>query len=978
MNGYTRSVNKIDLEVDCGLEERFFDLAIGTDVQSALVTINGQETTYNYAQIMDLYNNTLDVKTENFKNKSSDIGDPIYNLYLYVSDYNYRIEDYKTDATDTATDGFTNPISNEDKSAIEGNKNQDDELQVYVTYSVILKDQSANGSAEPGKVNSFVYYYDSKYEPVNLPAGFTDNPSEHKIVYNGSKELVAPDYRATAELTFRIRKDTERNLIQGEFTNVTEITSYSSEEGFIDYDSAPENAEIDYSGESPEITGYYEDDTDQANGINVIVEPEKVRTITGTVFDDENKDGLNNQNTPVDDVIVQLIEIKKISGNYYEYIWQETRSGSNQVRTISSDGFHINGYENEVAAESGNFEFRDYIPGNYIIRYIYGDGATYDFTPSVQKYNGEDYKSTKELNEDYTSIWYNTSSEFGNEVVSKARDNEARRLEAMTYTIAIDTELGATLDAFMNSKTLTEDDINSEYYLSGQQRAAILGYYNNAIRDEYQDAVDHYGMPNSYLVANRIAGIFGITAPDQLPEEADLDADLYNQIMRYVSYKTWMCAETSRINVPVDNGALDGSYNDGQEGYGTGVANETIEDKNTVSFADMNFGLTLRPQTTLALEKHITGLKITPTGVGVQPIVDATADITQILREGNIDSDDLTGVKTGLTAMPSLRSPDNDPTHNERGWWKLETDIEELTQGANLEAKYTYAIRNESEIDYLSNGLVEAYKDAVRARQIQDYVDVLNQKIEETKARMRNGTYSYKNNPTIGQNLGHYYYTGIYKAGVDIPVVAQVETIEESINNNLSFVQQKSVRTNVGEYDSSNYEGAEGDIAFRVKENNVDKEYLNTNGTPTRTSIDTVVESTPNIVFLESMNEPGTTMSDYTDYTQVLAVEKVVFSSGSEGIGTNLPSYMAQVTKYTSATGGRDIRSVPGNLRYIHSEDNEEIRAEMDEFWGERIIISKPTGEDRMKPLQIAVIVILSVAILGVGILPIRRFVIKK
>lgn len=995
IKGYTNSVNKIDLSVDCGLEERFFDLALGTDIQSALVTINGQETTYSYAQIMDLANNTLDVKTENFKNKSSDIGAPIYNLYLYVSDYNYRIEDYVTDATE---DNFTNPPGNEDRTEIEHNKNEDDELKVYVTYSVILKDQSANGSAEPGKVNSFVYYYDEKYTPVNLDTTkFTDYPSEHKIVYNGSENLVAPDYRATETITFEV----DLNAIDPEtvdpsdpeavqFSNVAEITSYSSA-GFIDYDSAPENVEVERNSYgSVSVEAYYEDDTDQANGINIIVAPKKVRTIEGTVFEDINKDGENNDNTPVNDVIVQLIEVKKINGNYYEYIWQETRSGHSEVNVINQDGFTEDSYNNGVT-EAGKFEFRNYIPGNYIIRYIYGDGATatYGLTEAVQKYNGEDYKSTKEIGEEYTSIWYNTSTEFGNPTLSKARDNEARRLEAMTYSIAIDTELGATLDAFMNNKTLTAP-VGSDQYLSDQQRAAILDYYNanpnaagerSGIRADYDEAVDHMGEAYYFLVANRIAGIFDISAGEDLPEAAALYEDLYDQIMRYVSFKTWMCAETSRINVPVDEGALNGSYNDSNEGYATSVANQVIEDKNSVSFGSMNFGLTLRPQTTLELEKHITGLKITPTGVGVQPIVDATADIKQILTDRNINSDNLTGVKTGLTAMPSLRSDDNNPTRNERGWWKLETDIEELTQGANLEAKYTYAIRNESEKDYLSNGLVEAYKDAVVAGQIQDYIDVLNEKKAETKIRMRNGTYSYKNNATIGQNLGHYYYTGVYKAGVDTPVVAQVERIEESINNDLTFVQQKSVRTNVGDYTSGNYIDAatqEGSVAFAVKGTQVPKQYLNTNGLSTNTTIDTVVETTPSIVFLESVNEPGTVMTDYTDYTQVLAVEKVLSSSGSEGIGTDLPSYMVQVTKYTSATGGRDIRSVPGNLRYIHSEDNGEIAAEMDEFWGERIIISKPTGEDKMQPLQIAVVAISAAAILGVGIVLIRRVVLKK
>ena len=49
--------------------------------------------------------------------------------------------------------------------------------------------------------------------------------------------------------------------------------------------------------------------------------------LKANVFEDINKDGNNNDNELVNDVIVQLVEIKKIEGKDCEYIWQETRSG---------------------------------------------------------------------------------------------------------------------------------------------------------------------------------------------------------------------------------------------------------------------------------------------------------------------------------------------------------------------------------------------------------------------------------------------------------------------------------------------------------------------------------------------------------------------------------------------------------------------------------------------------------------------------
>ena len=80
-------------------------------------------------------------------------------------------------------------------------------------------------------------------------------------------------------------------------------------------------------------------------------------------------------------------------GSYYEYIWQQTRSGSNKVKTTSRNGYTGTEYTSDASGD-GTYQFKEFIPGNYIIRFIYGDGSTYDIIPNVKKYNGQDYKST--------------------------------------------------------------------------------------------------------------------------------------------------------------------------------------------------------------------------------------------------------------------------------------------------------------------------------------------------------------------------------------------------------------------------------------------------------------------------------------------------------------------------------------------------------------------------------------------------------
>ncbi len=893
--------------VNLGLIEKEFDLAIGTDVKEARLTINGKETTYSYAKIMngeweDLW---LD---EVLEENSSDNKDVTYNLYLYKSDYNYRIGDYKTDNS-----AIANTVNAADNNV--NNYEEQSELEAYVTYSVYLKNQTYTDA----QVDQFVYYYDEIYEPYNIvPTDEYDvviDERERKITVTavGDGLSVGKDngYIKQIDLTFRVTKDEDGNVeLKENCTNITEITRYSTTNGgLIDIDSAPGN------GITNGAITQYEDDTDEAKGITISLKDEE-RTITGTVWDDGKfnnangvKDGGENPEDGVNDVIVQLIEIKTIGGKNYEYIWQETRSGSGTVKKLSEDGQSITEYTNQYPTGEGYdgyYEFEGYIPGNYIIRFIYGDGTTYDLTGNVQTYNGQDYKST--VDDHYNAPWYNTAGYTDGESV--ARDNEARRLEVMAYSSTIDETIGQSLE-------------------------------------------------------NR--------------EEGDLR-------------NTWMAAETSRINVPVDEDKDDGKATSSNT---TTVEYENIN--NSLSFDNMNFGLALRPETKLILEKHITGLKITPNGTGVQSIIDAKADISQIINNTGID---VSGVTEGLATIKSTR--DN------RGFWQVATDVEELAQGAQLEVEYTYVIRNDSDEDYLSEALVTAYTN----QDIKSYSQTLGEIRDTVKTTMRSGTYSYSDSNVIGTYLGQFYYTGI-RGENDTPVLSRVETIEEALNNDLKFDAK---------------EGTSGND-FEEKVTNEDekvKTELNADGIGENTTIETVIQNTSVTDFLTrytgngdeyheaGTNEDGTKRVANADYSKTVTLRTVLTSNSNGELGGNYQSYIAEIMQYSNAAGRRNMEAEPANLSYVNSEDtnvtldnswiyeiengdgtttkhttqneseipenaiNVRLANEVDEFWGETIIITKPTGEDRLSALAITIIVISSLAVIAVGIVLIKKFVIKK
>ena len=405
-------------------------------------------------------------------------------------------------------------------------------------------------------------------------------------------------------------------------------------------------------------------------------------------------------------------------------------------------------------------------------------------------------------------------------------------------------------------------------------------------------------------------------------------------IKYYVSLKTWMCAETSRINVPIDSTTTAIDTN------ATTVGLEYADHK--VTFNNMNFGLALRPETKLILEKHITGLKITPNGTGVQPIVDATADIEQIINGTTVDTK---GVTSGLATIKSER--------NERGFWKVETDIEELAQGAQLEVEYTYVIRNESDEDYLSSDLVEAYK----SKDIKEYSETLGEIKKAVKDTMRSGIYSYSDNNQIGNYLGQYYYNGNSEGCAE--VLSRVEKLEEALNNQLKYDETISgedfKKANTEAVPKNTYD-TDGNLVDNV-----------TNGTK---NIETVVKTTSASDFLAKSK---------LDYSKTLKLTTVL-TSFNNGAGY-YPSYIAEITKYSNAAGRRNMEAEPANLSYVHSEDTRKTIAtdnEVDEFWGEQIIISKPTGFNKQLAIQITIVTISSIAVIGVGIVLIKKFVLKK
>lgn len=554
---YSKNTTNINL----GLVKRETDIALSTDVADAEVSINGQKTTYTYSKA----DNTMEISNGQTSEKVS------YNLNLYTSDYNYRIRDYISNS-EFKENGYVNDGNPE------GTKTGE-ELKVYVKYALNLQNQSV----ETVRINEAKYVFDEKYSFKGITDGsYTTSVSGNIITIDLKGLELKYGETKTIYLLFEVNNNNGLNL--GNFTNKAEITSYSTDEGLIDTDSQPGNFIND---------NQVEDDSDTAGGLTIKVEDTFVRKITGKVFDEDNKN--------VNDVIVQLIELKTVNGKVYEYIWQETVSGTGKGKKISADGTKLEEYTYTKA--DGKYEFAGVIPGDYIVRFIYGDGTTYDMTENVIKYNGQDYKSVKDAN--YNAEWYNSSTYTAG--ASVARDNEARRLETMAYSVNIDAEKGLLLK-LLDNVTLNETE-----------KETLVAVYNKLYD----------------------------------PDITEVTTEVINKLLKEQTLKnTWMCAETSKIKVAVD------TENVANTNTATTVNGVTKTYVNEIS--NINLGLEIRPVTKIELKKYITGFKLVASNG--QTLVNAYIDVNEYLANPTDISNKVQGIKDNVTILDTVWQYELAPT----------------------------------------------------------------------------------------------------------------------------------------------------------------------------------------------------------------------------------------------------------------------------------------------------------------------------
>ena len=354
--------------INLGLYEREQpDIALVKDLYNVNVAINGYNHIYEYA---NRFNNQGEY------GDGFNVGVKFGNKYGNMS--------------------YTRAIYEADKEYTSSDKSK--ELKVFVTYKISMKNESSNLQVQ---VNNIVDYYDSNYTLIRTGTGIDENGNVTGDISNSGSQSYNDKYQkviintnskiehnksADVYVQFELNRDAVLKILNDKenLDNVVEINSYSVFDtdgkvyAGIDTDSNPGNA-------VPGDTTTYEDDTDSAPGLKLVVS-DKAREMTGKVFLDSTSNELKTG------------EVRQGDGMY-----TDGEKGIKDVKVTLKENIESGKVYEATTDENGDFYISGYIPGDYTLTYTWGDK---EYT--VQNYKGTVYDKNRYDANVTNKEWYKT------------------------------------------------------------------------------------------------------------------------------------------------------------------------------------------------------------------------------------------------------------------------------------------------------------------------------------------------------------------------------------------------------------------------------------------------------------------------------------------------------------------------------------------------------------------------------------------
>lgn len=477
------------LQIHLGLVEKDkTDLSLVTDIVKTTVSENRYDTTYNYNKDLSSYHQYIFEEDYNYA-KAPNGTIPENGIAYYTEDNIDLYVTYKiTLRNDTSVAAAPLQIVDYYNSRFSF-----DEAGYTTTKGNYIPGITVNGYRVSGATSNSGYR--TKYN--NTASG------DFKALYInlGQNAMISgPDDKIEVELTFKLtdknghgtevlkemlhQENTEgRKTRYWEILNYAEINAYYTANGYLDRDSHPGNFSInefeDLLKAYREAYGEYQWEPTEDNS-------RKVKLALGRLTDHREDDAWK-----VELILSNNGYERELTGNVWEAISDEVKSSldlqkgyGDRILTYDSNGNLalggikvelvelLKGDDTEVGAnqivrartttaEDGSYKFKNYIAGDYVVRFIYGDYENTDQTiyskVSTNTYepkeeadklpiNGQYYQSTK-ANPDTNSkkYWYGekafnegtlTVSGVTNARYSDAYDDAYSRLTQMKSDIA--------------------------------------------------------------------------------------------------------------------------------------------------------------------------------------------------------------------------------------------------------------------------------------------------------------------------------------------------------------------------------------------------------------------------------------------------------------------------------------------------------------------------------------------------------------
>lgn len=446
-------------QINFGLKERpNVDLELIEDVKDITVNINDKTTIYKYDQYLS---NRVGVR-------DTDISQSDYVQDIEVADY-ASAEDlsdkqlgiyvkfkFKIENMDSGYAKINKLINHYDSRYYQYDgttyKYIDEDHNLVTAPTVYIGDADGNitGKATARGLETYTDFGDTRYNQLEI----TLESEDAKVLENGQgAEYVylvlklADDASTSSALVEYFGENDEG----AKLANFTEIYEYTTDcvpqgedtklyKGLVDKDSIAGNF----------VPGGATEDDDWV-APSIVYKLKTPRTLAGNVFEDTTvtdtseitSPSVKDNNSGIKNVKVELIELvrtddEKLMEQPAKVYNEDGTPGVNVLRTD----------------DNGDYKFTGYIPGNYVVKFTYGDNEQLSVDPT---YNGQDYQSAK-ANPDTNKVryWY---AELDSEGNYKTDENGTILSNTTRYSDAYD-EINARTSAINYVRTESMNGID--------------------------------------------------------------------------------------------------------------------------------------------------------------------------------------------------------------------------------------------------------------------------------------------------------------------------------------------------------------------------------------------------------------------------------------------------------------------------------------------------------------------------------------